>query len=88
MLSREQKSRLRVKVRDNAVCPAVPLVADRKSDMETKWELETEDFRRSAPKLTFHRGKIYRMRVCDELIGGRWEGFVSMEPVSEPTSIQ
>ena len=27
------------------------------------------------------RGKVMRVHVCEELIGGRWEGFVSIDPV-------
>ncbi len=46
-----------------------------------KWESETEDFRRSAPLPTMHNGKPYLLTVCQELVGGRWEGFVSMQPL-------
>lgn len=27
------------------------------------------------------RGKVMRVHVCEELIAGRWEGFVSIDPV-------
>ena len=49
----------------------------------------TPDFRMSEPTLTVGRdGQTYRTRLCEELIEGRWEGFVSMEPVAETGSIQ
>ena len=43
------------------------------------FEVETADFRMTAPKLTTHDGVQYLSRFCEELIGGRWEGFVSMQ---------
>ena len=39
-------------------------------------------FRMSEPELRIHRGKTYAVRACEELVGGRWEGFISMQPVT------
>jgi len=45
-------------------------------------------FRMSEPVLRIHKRKTYAVRMCEELVEGRWEGFVSMEPVKEPVTIQ
>jgi hypothetical protein len=42
-----------------------------------------ESFRMSEPTITFHDGKAYLIRVCEELVNGRWEGFVSMQRVKD-----
>jgi hypothetical protein len=44
------------------------------------------DFRMSEPRITFHRGKAYLLRICEELIDGHWESFVSMEPVKDAST--
>ena len=44
---------------------------------------QQEDFRMSEPTITFHDGKAYLIRTCEELVDGRWEAFVSMEPVKD-----
>jgi len=44
---------------------------------------QQEDFRMSEPTITFHDGKAYFIRVCEEFVDGRWEGFVSMQPVKD-----
>jgi hypothetical protein len=46
---------------------------------------ERETFRMSEPTITFHDGKAYEIRTCEELVSGRWEGFVSMQPVKLAT---
>jgi hypothetical protein len=51
----------------------------------TKWALEQADFRMSEPRLRFHAGKAYYVRQCEELIGDRWEGFISMQPAPNAT---
>jgi hypothetical protein len=43
--------------------------------------IDTPDFRAEPATLTWHNGKRYWMRVCYELVAGKWEGFVSMRPV-------
>ncbi len=53
----------------------------------TEWELEQPDFRMSKPQLRFHAGKAYFVRQCEELIGGRWEGFISMEPAKNAAGL-
>jgi hypothetical protein len=50
-----------------------------------EWAVEQPDFRMTAPELRFHRGKAFWVRQCEELIGGRWEGFISMEPAKNAT---
>lgn len=35
------------------------------------------------PTITFHNGKTYLIRTCEEFIDDRWEGFVSMELVKD-----
>lgn len=45
--------------------------------------MQQPDFRMSEPTITFHNGKVYLIRTCQELIDGRWESFVSMEPVQD-----
>ena len=42
-----------------------------------------ETFRMSEPSITFYDGKAYLIRTCQELVDGRWEPFVSMEPVKD-----
>lgn len=46
------------------------------------------DFELGEPTITSHNGKPYIIRTNYELIGDRWEGFVSMEPVKETESVQ
>jgi heme oxygenase len=42
----------------------------------------TRDFRTQKPELSRTEGGWRWIKVCEELIGGRWEGFVAMlEPV-------
>lgn len=45
------------------------------------------DFRMSDARISFIKGKPYLIRVCEELIGDRWEGFVSMIPCRESATI-
>ena len=45
------------------------------------------DFRMSEPRIGFVKGKPYMIRVCEELIGDRWEGFVSMTPCADSPAI-
>jgi hypothetical protein len=45
------------------------------------------DFRMSEPRIGFVAGKPYMIRVCEELVGDRWEGFVSMTPCREFATI-
>lgn len=40
----------------------------------------TPDFKMTEPDLRFIDGKPFFVRICEELIDGRWEGFVSMVP--------
>ena len=43
------------------------------------WEINQPDFRCSQPKpIKLDNGKTALMRECAELIGSRWEGFVSI----------
>jgi hypothetical protein len=44
---------------------------------------QQDDFRMSEPTITFHDGKAYLIRTCEEFVNGRWEGFVSVEPVKD-----
>ena len=44
--------------------------------------IDTADFRAEPATLTWHNGKRYWIRVCSELVNGKWEGFVSMRPVA------
>ena len=44
---------------------------------------QQDDFRMSEPTITFHNGTAYLIRTCEELVDGRWEDFVSMEPVKD-----
>ena len=44
--------------------------------------IETADFRAEPATLTWHKGKRYWVRVCYDLVDGKWEGFVSMRPVA------
>jgi len=44
---------------------------------------QQDDFRMSKPTITFHDGKAYLVRVCEEFVNGRWEGFASMVPVND-----
>ena len=46
---------------------------------------QQNDFRASEPTITFHNGKTYLIRTCEEFVDGRWEGFVSMQPVKPAT---
>lgn len=46
------------------------------------------DFELGEPTITLHNGKPYLIRTNYELVDGRWEGFVSMEPVKEVESVQ
>ncbi len=50
--------------------------------MEMTKRIETPDFRAEPATLTWHRGKRYWIRVCYDLVDGKWEGFVSMRPVA------
>jgi len=44
-----------------------------------RWEISQPDFRCTKPKrVKLKNGKIVIMRECQELILGRWEGFVSI----------
>jgi hypothetical protein len=36
------------------------------------------DFKESIPVATFHDGKPIWLTVCEEFVGGKWEGFVSI----------
>jgi hypothetical protein len=45
--------------------------------------MEQQDFRMSEPTITFHDGKAYLILVCEEFVNGRWEGFVSMQPMKD-----
>lgn len=45
------------------------------------WEIEMADFRQGYPERTVHHGKPIIIRVCEELVDGRWEGFVSIQAV-------
>jgi hypothetical protein len=43
----------------------------------------------SEPSITFHDGKAHLIRMCEEFVDGRWEPFVSMEPLKdESTRVQ
>jgi len=44
-------------------------------------EYEDSTFRMYPAKRTVHHGDAYLIRRCEELVEGRWEGFVSMERV-------
>jgi hypothetical protein len=46
---------------------------------------ERETFRMSEPTITFRDGKAYEIRTCEDLIGGRWEPFITMRPVKLAT---
>ena len=39
----------------------------------------------SPPTLTLHEGTAYEIRTCEELVDGRWEGFISMRPARPVT---
>lgn len=41
------------------------------------------DFRAEPAVLTWHDGKRYWVRTCYEFVGGKWEGFVSMQRADE-----
>jgi hypothetical protein len=38
----------------------------------------TPAFRESEPQATIHNGEMIWLTVCEELVEGRWEGFVSI----------
>ena len=46
--------------------------------LNVKWEIESPTFRATALRPTIHNGQRAYYRECQELIDGRWEGFVSM----------
>lgn len=46
---------------------------------ERTWEIEQADFRRTAFRQTRHNGEVIEYAECEELVDGRWEGFVSMK---------
>lgn len=48
-------------------------------------EARQSDFRVGPWTKTTHDGKVVWTRVCHELVGGRWEGFVAMS-FKEPKS--
>ena len=48
---------------------------------EIKMQQVTPDFRRSQLLAGTLNGKAINYRVCEELVAGRWEGFVAMVPV-------
>ncbi len=50
---------------------------------EIKMEQVTPDFRRSQLLSGTHNGQPINYRVNEELIAGRWEGFVSIVPVKK-----
>ena len=50
-----------------------------------RWATESATFRMSPATLTFHEGGLFEIRTCEELLDGRWEGFVSMRPVKPAT---
>ena len=53
-------------------------------DHDQDWQYSDGGTFRSRPlKPTFHNGKPYMLFECSESVGGRWEGFVSMHPMSE-----
>jgi len=59
-----------------------------KSTTQPRTEAETPEyddgeFRRYPAKPTIHAGKPYMICRCEELVGGRWEGFISMREVRE-----
>ena len=44
-----------------------------------RWEISQPDFRCTKPKrVKLKNGTVVAMRECQELIHGRWEGFVSI----------
>lgn len=46
---------------------------------ETKWAIERPDFRATEWAPTKVRGEAgWEASICEELIEGRWEGFVSI----------
>lgn len=50
---------------------------------EIRMEQVTPDFRRSQLLAGTRNGQPINYRVCEELVAGRWEGFVSMVPVKK-----
>jgi len=44
-----------------------------------KWRIETEDFRASEWKWDAEKKQYFC--VCEELVDGRWEGFVSIKRI-------
>lgn len=46
-------------------------------------EYDDGTFRRYPATRTTHAGKPYLICRCEELVGGRWEGFISMREVRE-----
>ncbi len=40
----------------------------------------TPDFKQGPKVAAVHNGKKIWYRVCEELVDGRWEGFVSISP--------
>ncbi len=46
-------------------------------------EYDDGTFRRYPASQTTHAGKPYLICRCEELVGGRWEGFISMREVRE-----
>jgi hypothetical protein len=47
---------------------------------ELKMQQVTPDFRRSQLLAGTLNGKAINYRVCEELVAGRWEGFVAIVP--------
>jgi hypothetical protein len=44
-----------------------------------QWQIEQPDFRCSYPyAVKDAQGNVLMLRVCEELVDGRWEPFVSM----------
>jgi hypothetical protein len=50
--------------------------------MERKIVYQTADFRKyESETLKDHTGKLVIVTVCEDLVEGRWEPFVSVRPV-------
>jgi hypothetical protein len=52
------------------------------AEVETP-EYQDGEFRRYPAKRTIHAGKPYLICRCEELVGGRWEGFITIREVRD-----
>lgn len=47
-------------------------------NLEGEFEIDQPDFKATRRQKGFHKDQEIEYRVCYELVGGKWEGFVSV----------